>query len=337
MRRSMLGFAIAGLALAALAAAPFAPARAQTVEMKLSTGALNESTHEWLKLMAARMAEKSKGRIVAKVYPSSQLGGVARQIEGLQLGSIEMMAAPAAFFATIHPGYQIVGAPGLFESMDHMFRAVTAADFRDAYLGLGDKKGFKGLTFWVNAPNTFILRREAKRLDDLKGLKIRVLGSPLQVEPVKRLGATGAPLDVAEVLPALQTGVIDGALGSTNVWVGSKYIGSAKHVLQMPYAYVGIVGAVSKVWFDKQPADIQKIIVDSANELEKPIHDWSTASVPAAEKAWKEMGGTITDLPPADMQRMLQLTRAAGEEIINARPELKEIYARLAASAAKTK
>jgi TRAP-type C4-dicarboxylate transport system substrate-binding protein len=310
---------------------------AQTVEMKLATGAVNESTHEWLKLMAAKMAEKTGGRIAAKVYPASQLGGVPRQIEGILLGQIEMMAAPAAFFSTVDPAFQITAAPGVFTSMDHMFHSVTAPEFRDYYLSLGDKKGMKGVSFWVNAPTTFVLRKEVKRLDELKGMKIRVLGSPLQTEPVKRLGATGTPLDVAEVLPSLQNGVIDGALGSTNVWVGSKYIGSAKYVLQMPYSYVGIIGAVSKPWFDKQPPDIQKAIVDSARELEAQIESWSVASVPQAEKAWRDQGGTINTLNAEDTTRMQQLTRAGGEDVIKGRAELKDAYTRLLGVAEKNK
>jgi TRAP-type C4-dicarboxylate transport system substrate-binding protein len=310
---------------------------AQTVEMKLATGAVNESTHEWLKMMAAKMAEKTQGRIAAKVYPASQLGGVPRQIEGILLGQIEMMAAPAAFFATVDPALQVTAAPGVFTSMDHMFHAVTAPEFRDYYLSLGEKKGMKGVSFWVNAPTTFVLRKEVKRLDELKGLKIRVLGSPLQTEPVKRLGATAAPIDVAEVLPSLQNGVIDGALGSTNVWVGGKYIGSAKYVLQVPYSYVGIIGVVSKPWFDKQTPEVQKAIVDSARELEGPIEAWSVASVPQAEKAWQAQGGVIHTLSPEDNRRMQQLTRAGGEDVIKGRAELNDAYSRMLKSVEKTK
>src|SRR2546423_11845197 len=92
------GLAACGVGFAALfLAAGTGGAMSQTVVMKLSTATLNDAQHEWMKRYAVAVEKNSNGRIKAEVYPASQLGTIPRQIEGVQLGSIQAWIGPPEF------------------------------------------------------------------------------------------------------------------------------------------------------------------------------------------------------------------------------------------------
>jgi TRAP-type transport system periplasmic protein len=92
--------------------------------MKIATATLNDGNHEWMKRFASAIETKSRGRIKGELYPASQLGSIPRQIEGTQLGSIQMCLHPPEFFVGIDPRFELLSAAGLFESEQHAIRTI---------------------------------------------------------------------------------------------------------------------------------------------------------------------------------------------------------------------
>lgn len=301
------------------------PAMAQGA-FKCSTAAVNEVTHEWCKLLAARLPERTGGRVKVEVFPGGQLGDVPQQVSGVQFGTIESMSAPGAFFVGIDPRFQVLDAPGLYESWDHIYKTSIDPAFRGPFLQSGEDKGIAGISIFMQAPNNIVSKRPIRTLDDVKGLKIRVFGSPLQMEPIKLLGGTPAPMPLLESLPALQTGVIDGTIGSQFIFTNFKYFTVAKHVTRMPFSYVTMLGAVSKVWLDKQPADVQKIVRAVGQEVEKDLYEFSKEKLPLVEKIWIDNGGEIISLSAADLKKMNDLVLPIGGQVAQERPQVKALY-----------
>src|ERR1700681_3270804 len=118
MKRTTGRLAVRLSALSALAAlvllAPAGPAAAAEFVMKFGTATMNEGQHQFLKIYKEEVERASGGRIEVQIYPGSQLGPIPREIEGVQLGSIQGFISPVDFFVGIDPRYGVFSSPILF-------------------------------------------------------------------------------------------------------------------------------------------------------------------------------------------------------------------------------
>jgi TRAP-type transport system periplasmic protein len=155
---------------------------------------------------------------------------------------------------------------------------------------------------------------------------------------MKALGAGPAPLPLTESLPALQTGAIDGSIGSQFIFTNFKYYTVAKYVTRTPFSYVTLLGFASKVWFDKLSAADQKLLRDLGSDLDGGVSKWSQDLLPVVEKTWTDNGGEIIDLSAADLKTMEEVTESAGVKEIKQQPQrVQELYDLLVAAAKKAR
>jgi hypothetical protein len=110
----------------------------------------------------------------------------------------------------IDPHFEIVSAAGVFENNQHVIKTIADPEFSKAFLAVGSNKGLIGVALFLSGPEGFATRTPFRTLADLRGKKIRVQATPLEMEQIARLGATGVPLSLGDVLPALQQGTIRG-------------------------------------------------------------------------------------------------------------------------------
>lgn len=321
MAKRMLGT----LGAAALALAFAAPVGAQTT-MKLGAATVNDGQHEWMKIFKDRMEQKSGGKLKVEVYTAGSLGSIPRQIEGVQLGTQEGNIVPPAFLVGVDPRYQVLDAPGLFESREQLVATINDPTFRKAFLTIGEAKNIKGLSMFYLAPTEIVVRRPVKALADLNGLKVRVFGSPMQTLPFNKLGMTGAPMSLDEVLPALQTGALDGVFGSIAIFIPFKYWNVAKYMVNTEFSYVVSLTFVHKPWFDKLPADLQKLMETEAEAIDNEIDKWSFDLYPKAIKTWTDGGGEHVKLSPADRAEMMKRLQPIGADVVKDKLPVKEIF-----------
>lgn len=316
----------AAAAAALVLAAPLGGAGAQDIAMKLSTATINDGQHEWAKRFAQRVEAKSGGKLKPQIFPASQLGSIPRQIEGVQLGTIECYIGPPEFFVGIDPRYQVLGAPGVFADADHVMRTISEPAFRAKFLAIGEAKNLKGIGLIYLAPTSIAFIRPVRTLDDFKGKKIRVFGSPMQTLPMQLVGAAGVPLPLDETLPALQSGTVDGAFGSMAIFVPMKYFNLAKYLTDTNASAVTTLIVVGKAWFDKLPADIQKTILEEAQAIEPEIGVWSKNFAAAAIETWKQNGGEYIQLSAPDRAELMKRWGTIGETVLADKPAIKEMY-----------
>jgi len=322
-----LGFRLALAAGLAVAAASGAAAQdGKAMVLKLATATLNDAQHEWLKRFAVAIEKNSNGRMKGEIYPASQLGAIPRMIEGTQLGSIQIWVGPPEFLVGVDQRFELLSAPGLFENDEHALKIVNDAEFTKSFLALGANKGLIGASLFLTGPASIAMRTPVNALADFKGKKIRVLASPFQMEQIARLGGTGVPLTLADVLPALQQGTIDGALGSTPVFTALQYEGSAKYMVETGQAYIFSTAIMSKRWFDALPADLQTAVRATADQATKEVIPWATEFVAAQRKTWASKGGEIVYLSPPDQAELMQKMRPIGDDIVKTKPDLKPLW-----------
>ena len=109
----------------------------------------------------------------------------------------------------------------------------------------------------MNAPSSVIAKNAIRHVADFKGKKIRVLASKFQMVPIERLGATPVAMTLGDVVPALQQGAVDGAVGGIVVWTPMHFNDAAKYVTETGQPAVFAIAEISKSWYDSLPPDLQ--------------------------------------------------------------------------------
>jgi TRAP-type C4-dicarboxylate transport system substrate-binding protein len=279
--------------------------------LKCGTATINDVQHELCKRYIARLAERSQGAIQGQVFPASQLGSIPRMIEGVQLGTLEAWVGPPEFLVGVDPRFQALTAPYLFDDVDHAYRVINDQEFLDAFLALAEGKGIKGAGLVIYGPAGFNTRGPVRAPDDLRGKKIRVLATPIETAMMAALGATGVPMPLGEVLPALQQGALDGAETSLTVLVTFKYYDVAKWFVKTDHYVITSMLALSKKWYDTLPAPLQQIVLAEGRALHAELLEWTKQFYNASIQTWKEQtkDGFITLTP--DQQAAFR-TRLAG-------------------------
>ncbi|WP_159346088.1 TRAP transporter substrate-binding protein [Roseomonas harenae] len=334
-RRGLLG----GAALAALAPAIPHTARAQQapIVMKMGTATINDSQHQWMRLFAETVQEKSQGAIKVEIYPTSQLGSIPRMIEGTQFNSIQAFVGPPEFLSGVDARYELLGAPGVFQDIAHAHRAMQEPAFNRAFLDIGLSKGLKGVGLFINSASSFNTRTRIDRLSDFEGKKIRVLASSVQTEQLRRLKATAVPMSLGEVLPALQQGTIDGVMSAMPVLTALRFYDAARFLVETNHSAVTVITVVSKIWYDGLTPALRQVVDEAGRKASEDVFPWAIDFIAAQRKVWTDAGGTITSLPPEDQARLVELMRPIGQEVTTRRREQATLYEAMQRAAAATR
>jgi len=304
--------------------------------MKMATATINDVQHEWLKRFDAAMKPHA-ARLKIEIYPASQLGQIPRMVEGVAVGTIESFVTPTSFLVSVEPRYQVFDAIGVFGSPAHLNRVLQDPALRKRALAIGDEKGLKGIGIFYNSPIIVLARRPIERLADFNGKKIRVFGTPLQIEPMKKLGASPVPMAFGEVIAALQNGTVDGMLAGMPVLTPMKFYDVAKNVTEIHPSIVTSIQVVNKKWFEGLPSEVQAAMLAAGERVDKEAFSFATALVDKANKDWQANGGQLLRLPEAEQAKLMADLKAIGTQLLSANPAIKTEYDELLKVAERTR
>jgi TRAP-type C4-dicarboxylate transport system substrate-binding protein len=257
-------------------------------------------------------------------------------IEATQLGSIQVWVGPPEFLVGVDQRFELVSAPGVFQNDQQAVKTVADPEFSKTFLASGSAKGLVGASLFIYGPAAVDMRSPIRALADFKGRKIRVLASPFQTEQMARLGATGVPLSLSDVLPALQQGTIDGSFTGVPVFTTLQYQEAAKYITETGQAYVFSVAMLSKRWFDGLPADLQSQVMAAAKQAETEVTPWALDFIVSQRKAWTDKGGELIALPAADKAEMMAKLATVGDDIVKTKPVLKPLWDQMVATAKRS-
>ena len=330
----MARFRRAFRALGALAALALGiPAQGADFTMKIGFGTMNDIQHQWANWMKEGIESGSRGRIEVRLFPRGQLGTIASQIEGMQLGTVESFVAPTDFFAGVDPRFGAFSIPVLFKDPVHAEKVLLdPAVNRDA-LALGADKGLQVVSVFTYGFAHYFGKQPLRRLEDFKGKKMRINATTAERAKMRQFGATGLPMDLAEVVPGLQQGLIDGTMSATAVYVNLKFNDIAKVITQVNDTMIVSAGAVSRPWLCKLPPDLRQLVVDQGAMLQPRVMAHSRALDDAMRKRWAEAGGEFASLPAEDQARVRQLLAGIGDEVTRDNASLSAFYKRLNSAA----
>ena len=305
-----------------------APAQAQdkTYVMKITTPTINAVPDRYARNYAAAIEKESGGRIKAEVYPASQLGSIARQIEGTQFGSIQCAVIPPEFFVGIDERFEVLAAPGLVDSMEQGQRVAADPEVRKLMLGLGADKGLRGVALMMAEPNELITKTGIRKVADYKGKKLRIFASDFQSVALERLGATPVAMSLGDVLPAIQQGAIDGAFAGLQVFAGMHFNDAAKYVTVTNEPAIFLVAEVSRKWYETLPADLQQAVDRAAANEAVAINAQAIEIENQAGKTWVERGGELIALPADERAALLKTLASVAEDVAKSKPKVQAAY-----------
>lgn len=206
---------------------------------------------------------ETKGLIEVQIFPGAQLGSEQEATQMVKLGLLAANASAAAGgLATSVPEAELFNLPFIFRDQDHCYRVVDGPIGQDLARIIEKKLNCVVLGFWFSGiRNVWNSKRPVRTPDDLKGIKIRVIASPIVIESFNLLGAQATPMAFGELYSALQTKVVDGAETDYLDLLYEKFYEVTKYVSLTNHLYV-VVGLIfSRKIFDKLSPDVQAAVV----------------------------------------------------------------------------
>lgn len=227
--------------------------------------------------MGKLLEERTNGRLCIEVFHSAQLGQEKDTIEQTQFGVIDMNRVSMGPFNNIIEETQVVSLPYVFRSVEHMHN-VMDGPIGDEILAAFEQHDLVGLAYFDGGSRSFYnSQKPITSMEDLAGMKFRVMQSDIFVDMVGALGANATPMPYGEVYSSIQTGVIDGAENNWPSYESSGHFEVAGYYTLDQHLIVPEVLVMSKASFDKLSADDQAIVRQAAKD-----------AVPVMRALWAE-------------------------------------------------
>ncbi|MGM0881397.1 MAG: TRAP transporter substrate-binding protein [Bacillota bacterium] len=274
------------------------------------------------KKFAELVNQKTNGRIKIEVFPSSQLGEEKAVIEQVQLGAIEFTRVSTGPLAEFNKAFGVFSLPYIFENEEHEWNFLNGPDAQKLLEGLSDSK-FMGLSYYDSGARSFYTRKPVTSIEDLKGMKIRVIQNKVNIDLMQALGASATPMPYGDVFNALQTGVIDGAENNWPSFYTSKHYEQAKNLILDSHQRVPEVLMASKVTWDKlSDADKQAIKEAAMESVAYQREQWKKFEKEAEDKV-RAAGVTVTDISDLKpwqeaVKPMIEKYRSEYKEVLDA-------------------
>ncbi len=257
-----------------------------------------------MRKFAESVSAKSGGKIKVNLFLAGVLGSDQANVSAIQGGTLEMAVMNSGILASVAKELAIFDFPFLFANEKESDAIVDGPVGRKMHALLEDK-GLVGLSYWeLGYRHMTNSKRPLNKVEDIEGLKLRVIPNPINVEWVKALGANPTPLPFPEVYGALEQKAIDGQENPIAVIAANKFWEVQKHIALTNHQYnPQSVIFSKKVWDTLSPAE-RKIIDDSSDEATKYQRDQSRAAVAANVELLKKNGMMVTQFPPAEIAKL---------------------------------
>ena len=211
------------------------------------------------------MEEQTNGNVEVQIFPSAQLGSEEETSQMIKQGTIACAVESAGGgLAPFVPSADLLNLPFLFRDLPHFYRVVDGPIGEQIGRNVEDKLDSVFLGWWFSGiRNEWNGKRPVRTPDDLKGLKIRVMGSPVLIDTFNALGAQATPMSWGEVYTSLQQGVIDGAETDHVDLLVEKFYEVTKHVSLTGHMYLAAGLICSKKVYNKLPAAYQIALINA--------------------------------------------------------------------------
>jgi len=297
-------------------------------DITLKLGHLANEENSWHK-GALKFAEEVKaltnGKVEVKVFANDALGKEMDLINGLQLGTADMVITGESL-QNWAPKAALLAIPYAFKSMADMDKAVNGPLGEEIKKEIIEKAKIIPLSYFARGPRDLTSNKPIKTVDDVKGLRMRVPNVPVFMQFWRGVGAQPTPMAFGEVFTSLQTGVIDAQenplalIKSASFFEVQKYVNRTEHVRSWIYLAIG------EKSFNKLNAEQKKAVQEAANRAQTYERQLMLADEKKLEAELKAKGMTFVDTDQSGFAKKAKesVLAAAKEEL---KPTIQKLYA----------
>ncbi len=257
--------------------------------------------------MMKEVEERTNGKVKIIFHPGGELGGEREYIEMLQTGDLAFCSIATSVLSGFTRSLMFYDFPMLFKDQDQLFE-FTKSDLGKSKLAKLEEIDIVGLAANpAGSRNVLtVAGKPVNKLADMKGLKIRVMETPIHIEGMKLLGAQPIPMPYNECYQSMQTGVIDGMENELSTYLAMRFYEVAPNFAQIGWLQLIHVTLASKQIMDELPAEYQQIIREAAVNAsiyatERGMKYDTTDGVETAKKA----GANLIELDNAEFRAQL--------------------------------
>ena len=291
------------------------PAEAGTTFPKMvlkfgHTGRPGQSNSNGVLKFAELVKERTGGNVEIQVFPSSQLGSTTAVLEQIKMGLVHFTFTGPEELSTVE-GWGPIGVLSMpyvvkgnndQEQYANLLKLARGPIFSEVNEKAGRMTNLYTLDrgWWFGNRYLTTKTKQVVHPDDMKGLKIRTLDTPVMRAPLKALGATPVPMNISEVYTALQMGVVEGEENPYNVIVGFKFYEVQKYLATTGFMTSALQIVCNYKWFQGLPPELREVLVKSAMDAGDYQSARQLESAAADREFLKQHGMIITDINKAE-------------------------------------
>lgn len=227
-----------------------------------------QSSHVAAVEFKEKLESESDGRIKVELYPNGQLYGSDREaIEAVQLGNIEMTIPAVAAMASFNEKFQVFDLPFLFNNNEAAYKALDGELGQELMADL-ESNGLKGLVFGENGFR-HVSNNEGpiEKPEDMEGLKMRTLESPLHTDTFNAFGANASPFAFGELYTALQQGTYDAMDCPISLYYTNKFYEVQDYLTLTGHVYAATSLLMNDDFYNSLPEDLQELLMEASEEF----------------------------------------------------------------------
>lgn len=309
------------LAVAALGVALLATGQAWAQDIKprlIRFGyGLNEDSNQGraVRFFAQEVERASGGKMKVRAIGAAALGSDVQMQQALIGGAQEMMVGSTATLVGITKEMAIWDTPFLFNNSAEA-DAVLDGPVGQKVMDKLQDKGLVGLVYWENGfRNLTNNKQPVTKLEDLNGIKLRVMQNNVFLDSFKSLGANAIPLPFSELFTALETRAVDGQENPYNTILSSKFYEVQKYLTVTNHVYSPWIVLASKKWWDGLSPAERKVLLDAAVKSRDFERKDTREEAAKALAELRAKGMQINELSPAEANRMREKLTAVHASI----------------------
>jgi tripartite ATP-independent transporter DctP family solute receptor len=276
--------------LAALGALAAGPALAQTVLKAADVHPAGYPNVVAIESLGKKLEAATNGKYKLQMFPGGVLGAEKEVVEQTQVGAIQIARISLGVLGPVVPAVNVFNMPFVFRDEVHMRKIIDGPIGQEILDAISASPArLVALGFMDSGSRSLYTKKPVRRIEDLKGQKIRMMGNPLFVDAMNAMGGNGISMGHTEVFAALQTGVIDGAENNPpTLFTSNQYTAGIKYYTQTQHLIIPEIFVMSKVAWDKMSKDEQALLRRFSREAQleqRALWDKSVAEYTGKLKA----------------------------------------------------
>jgi tripartite ATP-independent transporter DctP family solute receptor len=248
------------------------------------------------------LSEKSGGKLKVRLFPGGTLGGDVQTVSALQGGTLDITVLNSGILAAQAADFAMLDFPFLFNNAEEA-HAVIDGPVGQKLAAQLDSKGLVGLGYWdLGFRHLTNSKHPVAKLEDMQGLKVRVIQSPIYLETFSALGANPVPMAFPEVYTGLEQHTIDGQENPFTVIEGNKFYEVQKYLSVTGHIFNPQSLIISQKTWNRLNDDEKALIREAASEAQKFQREVTAASM---DKAKATLAGAmaVNEITPAEKDR----------------------------------